>query len=101
VTISFLFWYGLARSVLWLRHLARHPGGNAEDLTLVFAFGNIAYFTALVILYHFAAQNRIRLEVFTVLAGSLIALAIGRGLPARFRVRAVGTTSRLSLNTGK
>lgn len=76
VTIPFLLWYGLRRSARWLKRVIQRPNGNASDLTVVFAFGNVAYLTAVVILYTFGEQNRILFEVFplfTILLGSLIA----------------------------
>ncbi len=57
------------------------PRGNPRDLTIVFAFGNIAYLTAVVILLDFTDQNRMRFEVFplfVVLLGALIVLAMRR-----------------------
>jgi hypothetical protein len=50
-------------------------------LTIVFAFGNIAYLTAVVILYDYREQNRILFEVFplfTILLGVLIGFVMRR-----------------------
>jgi hypothetical protein len=81
VTISFLFWFGIWRSARWLKRVIRRPSGNARDLTIVFAFGNIAYLTAVIILYAYAEQNRILFEVFPlfiILLGSLIVFVTWR-----------------------
>ena len=72
-----VLWFGFRRSVRWLKRLIRRPNGNARELTIAFAFGNIAYLSAVVILYDFTDQNRILFEVFplfTVLLGTLLAL---------------------------
>ncbi len=75
LAILFLFWFGLRRSARWVNRLRRRSSSNARDLTIVFAFGNVAYLTAVVILYDFRDQNRILFEVFPLfitLLGSLI-----------------------------
>jgi hypothetical protein len=81
VTIPFLLWFGLGRSARWLKRAIQRPNGNARDLTIVFAFGNIAYLTAVIILYDYADQNRILFEVFplfTILLGLLIVFVMWR-----------------------
>jgi hypothetical protein len=81
VTIPVLLWFGLRRSARWLKRAIRRPNGNARDLTIVFAFGNIAYLTAIIVLYSCSDQNRYLFEVFplfAILLGSLIVLAMRR-----------------------
>jgi len=81
--ISCLLGIGLWRSIRWLKRLIRHGGGNASDLTIAFAFGNIAYLSAVLVFYDFTDQNRILFEVFpllTVLLASLIVVAVKRRL---------------------
>jgi cytochrome c-type biogenesis protein CcmH/NrfF len=61
--------------------MIREPKGNARDLTIIFAFANIAYLTSVVVLYDFTDQNRILFEVFplfAVLLGSLIVVVMRR-----------------------
>jgi hypothetical protein len=65
----------------WLRRVIRRPHGDALDLTIVFAFGNIAYLSAVVVFTVYMDQNRYRFEVFpllVVLLGALIAFATCR-----------------------
>lgn len=81
ITIPLLLWFGLVRSVRWLRGAIRHQARNADELTIFFAFGNIAYLSAVVILHDFTDQNRIMFEVFplfAVLLGCAITSVIGR-----------------------
>ncbi|MGA7415904.1 MAG: hypothetical protein WBW33_35865 [Bryobacteraceae bacterium] len=81
LTIPILLCFGLWRSMRWLKVVIRCRRGDARDLTIVFAFGNIAYLTAVVILFDFTDQNRMRFEVFplfAVLLGSLIVFVTGR-----------------------
>ncbi len=76
-----LLWFGFRRSARWLTRMIREPKGNALDLTIVFAFANIAYLTSVIILYDFTDQNRILFEVFplfAVLLGSLTVLVMRR-----------------------
>ena len=84
VTISCLLWFGLRRSARWLKRALRRPNGNARDVTIIFAFGNIAYLSAVVLLYAQSQQNRILFEVFplfTILLGSMIVF-VTRRIPA-------------------
>jgi hypothetical protein len=65
----------------WLRRAVRRPRGNPLDLTIVFAFGNIAYLSAVVVFTVYMDQNRYRFEVFplfVVLLGALIGFATSR-----------------------
>lgn len=80
--LPLLLWYGFRRST---RRVKRIYSGssNANDLVIVFAFGNIAYLTVVVIFFTYTDQNRIMFEVFplfAVLLGSWAAL-----LRRRFR----------------
>ncbi len=103
LTLPVLLGFGLWRSARWLKTGRPHensrteprasasgqsrslnlahafrPRGSARDLVIAFAFGNIAYLTAVVILLDFTDQNRMRFEVFplyVVLLGSLIRFA--------------------------
>jgi hypothetical protein len=80
-TIPFLLWFGLRRSVGWLKRLIRRHNSTAGDLTIAFAFGNIAYLTAVAILLAQGDQNRIMFEVFplfTILLGPLVAFVTWR-----------------------
>lgn len=84
-----LLGFGFRRSARWLKRVIRKPMENARDLTIVFAFANIAYLTSVVILYDFTDQNRILFEVFplfAVLLGSLIVF-----VRRRFRFRGILT----------
>jgi len=75
VTTLCLLWFGFTQSERWLKRVIRRPHFNARDLTVAFAFGNITYLTAVVILYDFTDQNRILFEafpLFTILLASLI-----------------------------
>jgi hypothetical protein len=74
VAIPILLLFGLVRSGGWLMRIIRHPEGNAGNLTISFAFGNIVYLTAVVILLSCGDQNRYAFEIFplyTILLGSL------------------------------
>jgi hypothetical protein len=63
-TIPILLCFGLWRSLRWLRRVIRRPRCSAHDLTIVFAFGNIAYLSAVVVFTVYMDQNRYRFEVF-------------------------------------
>ncbi len=94
LTIPFLLWFGFRRSTHWLKRAIRSPYGNARALTIVFAFGNIAYLTTVVILYDYSDQNRILFEVsplFTILLGALFVFVM-----RRYRV----SQSRISKSNG-
>jgi hypothetical protein len=81
ITFPLLLWYGLWRSMRWLKRTVRRPGGNPADLTVAFAFGNILYLSAVIIFYDFTDQNRILFEVFplfTMLLGLLISFVGNR-----------------------
>jgi hypothetical protein len=85
-----LLWFGLRRSVRWLKRVMRRPYGNARNLTIVFVFANIAYLTAIAIFYASADQNRYLFEVFPLFAallGSLIAPAMRRYRFSHSRIR--------------
>lgn len=74
IIIPLLLWYGLRRSARWVKRTMRSRKSNANDLTMIFAAGNIAYLTAIIIFYDYTDQNRILLEVyplFGVLLGML------------------------------
>lgn len=90
ITTPLLLWFGLVRSVRWLRGAIRHQARNAQELTIFFAFGNIAYVSAVVILHDFTDQNRIMFEVFplfAVLLGCSIASVIHAPVPIGRRIR--------------
>jgi len=76
ITIPVLLCFGFWRSARWLRRLVRRPRCNAGDVTIAFAFGNIAYLTAVVILFDFTDQNRMRFEVFSLFAVLLASLIV-------------------------
>jgi hypothetical protein len=73
------------------------PVLSAQDLTLGFAIGNIAYLSTVILLFSFADQNRYRFEVsalFTLLFGlsaSAIVTTIGRSRWAPFAARRSST----------
>jgi hypothetical protein len=74
-TIPFLLWFGLRRSARWLTRMIRHPSSNADDMTISFAFGNVAYLTVVAILLSAGDQNRYAFEVFplyTILLASAV-----------------------------
>jgi hypothetical protein len=86
LAICLLLSFGIWRSGRWLRHAARRRYGNASDLTVIFAFGNIAYLSGILIFYACADQNRMLFEVFPlfiILLGSVVVF-----ITQRFRVRA-------------
>jgi len=104
-TIPLLLCFGLWRSARWLRPGVQRenpsteprasasgpslrPRANARDLTIVFAFGNIAYLTAVVILLDFTDQNRMRFEVFPLFVLLLASLIVS---VTRQSVRTSGT----------
>jgi hypothetical protein len=75
LAIPLLLCFGMIRSARWLRRAIGRQNGNPRDLVVFFAFANIAYLSAIVILYDFTDQNRILFEVFPlfiILLGSLI-----------------------------
>jgi len=70
-----LFWFGLRRSARWLKRAIRKPYASPRDLTIVFAFGNTAYLSAVIILSVHMDQNRYLFEVFplfAILLGTLL-----------------------------
>ena len=76
-----LLGFGFRRSSHWVKSIIRKPRRHAGDLTIMFAFANIAYLTSVVVLYDFTDQNRILFEVFplfAVLLGSLLVLVMRR-----------------------
>jgi hypothetical protein len=71
VSVPLLFGFGLLRTLRWVRRRS----SEATELTIVFAFGNIAYLTTVIVFYDFTDQNRIVFEMFplyTVLLGSCL-----------------------------
>jgi hypothetical protein len=75
ITIPLVLWFGLRRSIRWLKRAVRGRGSSPTELTAAFAFVNILYLSGLIIFYDFAEQNRILFEVFplfAVLLGLLI-----------------------------
>jgi hypothetical protein len=81
ITIPLLLWYGLCRSIRWLKRTVRKPWGNPTDLTVVFAFGNILYLSGVIIFLDYADQNRYLFELFplfTILFGMLITFVVNR-----------------------
>lgn len=75
ITIPLLLWYGLWRSIRWLKRTVRKSWGNPTDLTVVFAFVNILYLSGVIIFFDSADQNRYVFELFplfTILLGMLI-----------------------------
>jgi len=75
ITIPLLLWYGLWRSIRWLKRTVRKSWGNPTDLTVVFAFVNILYLSGVIIFFDYADQNRFVFELFplfTILSGMLI-----------------------------
>lgn len=93
ITTPLLLWFGLRRSMRWLKRAVRRgPRANARDLTIVFAFANIAYLTAIAIFYASGDQNRYLFEVFplfAILLGSLIALAMRRCRASQLWIRRI------------
>jgi hypothetical protein len=66
-TIPLLLGYGLWRFTRRLRRIY-DGSSNSNDLTIVFAFGNIAYMTVVAIFFACADQNRFMFEVFPLFA---------------------------------
>ena len=102
VTLS-LLWFGFWRSLRLLKRVIRGRSGSAPELTIAFAFGNIAYLTVVVVLFAFADQNRILFEVFplfTVLLASLIVgivkrrVLLNRSALLDLRTRKVGVYAK-------
>lgn len=67
VTMPLLFGFGLVSTVRALRSRR----WDAESVTVAFAFGNIAWLTAVVLYLDFTDQNRIVFEVFPLYAALL------------------------------
>jgi hypothetical protein len=89
VTVPLLLGFGFVKSSRWLRQAVRNPAGGARDLTIVFAFANIAWVTGVVIFVDFTDQNRIMFEVFplfAVLLGCALASIGSRRLSVRLPV---------------
>jgi hypothetical protein len=87
ITIPLTLWYGLWRSIRWLKRTVRKPWGNPTDLTVVFAFVNIVYLSGVIIFFDYTDQNRMVFEVFPlylILLGMLITF-----LPNARRMRRV------------
>ena len=85
-----VLWFGLWRLSRSVKRALRERQINPSDLTIAFAFGNIAYLSAVVIFYDFTDQNRILFELFplfAVLLGTLITLAMRRFRLSRLWVR--------------
>ena len=81
ITVPLLLGFGLLRSARWLRRAIRGHEGSAQDLTIVFAFANIAWVSVVVIFHDFTDQNRIVFEVFplfAVLLGCSVSTALTR-----------------------
>lgn len=74
-----LLLFGLAGIVSWLRRTLRHgpEAGNPQAVTLLFCVGNVAYLSAVVILFSHGDQNRYRDEV-SALYALLLGLALTR-----------------------
>ena len=81
LAIPCLLWFGLRRSTRWLKRAIRNPHASPRDLTIAFAFGNIAYLSAVIILSVHMDQNRYLFEVFplfAILLGTLLVYATWR-----------------------
>ncbi len=88
-TIPCLLWFGFRYSTRWLMRSIRRPRASPRDLTIAFAFGNIAYLGAVVVLSVYMDQNRYLFEVFPLFAILLGALLVhARRFPG-FRTRRV------------
>jgi len=92
VTVPMLLSFGLVQSGRWLRRAMPGRASDPKDLTIVFAFVNIAWLTAVIVFYDFTDQNRIIFEIFplfAVLLGcSLSSVKSLRGAAWAFRPRA-------------
>jgi len=87
-----VLWFGLWGSARWLKRVVRRRQVNPRDLTIAFAFGSIAYLSAVVIFYDFTDQNRILFELFplfAVLLGMLLTLVM-----RRFRLSRLDSVAR-------
>jgi hypothetical protein len=85
-----VLWFGLWRLSRSVKRVVRGRQINPSDLTIAFAFGNIAYLSAVVIFYDFTDQNRILFELFplfAVLLGTLVTLAMRRFRLSRLWIR--------------
>ncbi len=92
-TVPCLLWFGFRRSARWLKRTSRRRGASPRDLTIVFAFGNIAYLSAVVVLSVFMDQNRYLFEVFplfVILLGTLLVYAVWRFPVWWARIRRAG-----------
>ena len=81
IMTSLVLWFGLRRSARWVKCLMRRPYTNPRELTIVFAFGNVAYLTAVAIFYASGDQNRYLFEVFplfAILLGSMTRIPLWR-----------------------
>lgn len=75
-TIACLLWFGFRYSARWFMRSIRRPRASPRDLTIAFAFGNIAYLGAVVVLTVYMDQNRYLFEVFPLFAILLGALLV-------------------------
>ena len=99
ITIPLLLWYGLWRSIRWLKRTVRKPWGNPTDLTVVFAFVNILYLSGVIIFCDYADQNRYVFELFPlfiILLGVLLTFFVNRGRMRRINLEQVISIDALS-----
>jgi hypothetical protein len=68
ITVPLLLWFGFRQSARWLRNAIRGSATDPRDLTIVFAFVNIAWLTVVIVFYDFTDQNRIVFEMFPLFA---------------------------------
>jgi hypothetical protein len=91
LTIPLVYCFGFRRLARWFKRGIRRPLGNARNVTIAFALGNIAYLTAVVLLFTYGDQNRYRFEVSalsTLLFGlwiSAVVKTIGQSRATPFR----------------